>query len=69
MIERKIEKSKILLKNGTTIDVTIMSGIVVDDLLIQGMKAEGYRVISKKDCFPTIGRDLKNYLIRIGVLT
>jgi len=69
MIERTVMSSKICLKTGAVVEVTLLSGITTDDLLIQGMKAEGYRVITKKDVFPSVGRDLRDYLVRTGIVT
>jgi hypothetical protein len=68
MADRKEVSSRILLKDGKAVTVRVLDGFVIDDLLIQGMKAEGYRVITGKDVFPKIGRNLKDYLIKTGVL-
>lgn len=66
---RKDVKTRIILNDGTAIEVRALSGLVVDDVLIQGAKAEGYRVMTGKDVFPTTGRDIKDYLFRIGFVT
>jgi hypothetical protein len=65
---RKEESTRILLDDGSAVNVKVMDGIVVDDLVVQGMKAEGYRVMTGRDVFPAIGRDIKDYLIKIGVI-
>ena len=61
-------KNKVHLKNGVAITVRILDGLLIDDIIVLGMKAEGHRVITKRDAFPAIGRKLKDYLIRTGVL-
>ena len=48
--------------------MTVMDGILIDDLLISGAKAEGYRVMTGKDVFPSVDRKIKDYLIKTGVL-
>ena len=67
-MKRKEVSRRIILKDGTAITVRVMDGILVDDLLIGGMKAEGYRVMTGKDAFPEITRKLKDYLIKTGVI-
>ena len=65
---RKEKSIRILLKSGEAVTATVSDGLVIDDLVVQGMKAEAYRVVTGKDVFPAIGRDLKDYLIKTGVL-
>jgi hypothetical protein len=65
---RNVTSSRILLDDGSAVTVRVMDGFIIDDLVIQGMKAEGYRVVTGKDVFPTIGRDIKDYLIKTGVI-
>lgn len=66
---RKDVSTKIVLNDGTQLELRALDGLLVDDLLIQGAKAEGYRVMTGKDVFPTTGRDIKDYLFRIGFVT
>lgn len=68
MPKRKIESRRVVLQDGTAITVTTLDGILVDDLLISGMKAEGYRVMTGKDAFPDIDRKIKDFLIKTGVI-
>ena len=56
------------MKSGEAVTATVMDGFVVDDLVVQGAKAEGYRVLTGNDVFPEINRSLKDYLIKTGVL-
>lgn len=65
---RKTKSIRMLLPSGEAITATVMDGFVIDDLVAQGMRAEGYRVLTGKDVFPEVGRDLKDYLIKTGVL-
>jgi hypothetical protein len=60
---------RVLLEDGTTVELIIRDGLLVDHILEQGMRAEGYRVMTGKDVFPTVTRPLKDYLIRIGVIS
>lgn len=64
---RKEVSSHVHLKTGTAITVRVVDGLLVDDLVILAMKAEGYRVITGRDVFPTVNRKLRDYLIRTGV--
>lgn len=65
---RKTKSIRMILDSGEAVTATVMDGFVIDDLVTQGMRAEGYRVLTGKDVFPEIGRDLKDYLIKTGVL-
>lgn len=64
----KILKNRIILTDGSAVTVTVSDGILIDDILIGGMKAEGYRVITGRDIFPVVGRDIKDYLIKEGLI-
>lgn len=67
-MRRKVVSQRVVLQDGSAITVSVMDGILVDDLLISGMKAEGYRVMTGRDAFPSIDRRLKDYLIKPGVI-
>lgn len=69
MATRKETTSRIVLADGTTLDIRMLDGVLIDDLLIQGIKAEGYRVITGREVFPEINRKTLDYLLRIGVIT
>jgi tRNA U34 5-carboxymethylaminomethyl modifying enzyme MnmG/GidA len=68
MAKRKVVSKRVVLQDGTAITVTALDGILIDDMLISGMKAEGYRVMTGRDAFPDINRKLKDYLIKTGVI-
>jgi hypothetical protein len=68
-MSRKEVESRVVLANGQAVNIRMMDGLLIDDLLIQGMKAEGYRLITGEDVFPDITRKLKDYLIHTGVVT
>ena len=68
MAKRKEVVRRVVLANGRAMNVRVMDGLLADDLLIQGMKAEGYRVMTGRDAFPAVTRKLRDYLIRTGVL-
>ena len=65
----KERKQRVLLENGRAVEVVVRDGLLVDHLLVQGMKDEGYRVMTGRDVFPSITRKLKDYLIRTGVIS
>jgi hypothetical protein len=65
---RKELTQKIHLKNGTALTVKVVDGLLIDDILILSMKAEGYRVVTGRDVFPSVTRKLRDYLIKTGVL-
>lgn len=68
LIKRKEVSQRVVLEDGTAITVRVLDGLLIDDLLVVGMKAEGYRVMTGIDTFPTIDRKLKDYLIKTGVI-
>lgn len=65
---RKEVNQRVVLEDGTAITIRVMDSILIDDLLISGMKAEGYRVMTGIDVFPAIDRKIKDYLIKTGVI-
>lgn len=68
MADRKVVTQRVILDDGTAVTVRVLDGILIDDILISGMKAEGYRVMTGKDVFPGVDRKLKDYLIKTGVI-
>lgn len=68
MASRKETKQRIVLEGGDAVTVTVTDGILTDDLVISGMKAEGYRVMTGKESFPLIDRKIKDFLIKTGVI-
>lgn len=68
-MNRKEVTTKLTLEDGKAVEVRVMDGLLIEDLLIQGMKAEGYRVITGDDVFPEIDRKTKDYLIKVGVIS
>ena len=69
MAQRKESTIKSFTSGGLAVDVRVMDGIFIEDLIIQGMKAEGFRIITGNFRPPSITRDLKDYLIKLGVIT
>lgn len=65
---RKETSSRILLDGGAAVNVRVLDGLIVDDLVIQGAKAEAYRVVTGRDRFPEYDRNIKDYLIKINVI-
>lgn len=68
MAERKEESTRIVLTNGDAVTVTVRDGLIIDDLIVQGIKAEAFRIMTGRDVYPEVGRDLKDYLIKTGVI-
>lgn len=69
MATRKETTSYFVLPDGRGMTMRMLDGIIIDDILIQGAKAEGYRVVTGRDSFPEINRKTTDYLLRIGVIT
>lgn len=68
MAQRKAINRRVILTDGTAVTITVSDGILIDDILISGMKAEGYRVMTSKDVFPQVGRRVKDFLIKTGII-
>jgi hypothetical protein len=68
MAARKETSSYFVLPDGRGMTMRMLDGIIIDDLLVQGAKAEGYRVITGLEAFPEITRKTTDYLLRIGVI-
>lgn len=68
MAQRKETIRRVILKDGRAVTVRVMDGLLIDDVLILGMKAEGYRVMTGRDVAPTVDRKQKDYLIKTGIL-
>lgn len=66
---RKEIVSRVVLPDGRAIRIRVSDGLLIDDILISGMKAEGYRVVTGNDVFPEVTRKIKDYLIKTGVIT
>ena len=65
---RKELRKRILLQDGAAVNVTVLDGLLTEDIVISLMKAEGFRVMTGRDSFPSITRSLKDPLIRTGIL-
>lgn len=68
MAQRKTLNRRVVLSDGTAITITVSDGILIDDILVSGMKAEGYRVMTSKDVFPQVDRRVKDFLIKTGII-
>jgi len=64
----KETRKRVVMEGGKAVEIIVRDGLLVDHLLEQGMRAEGYRVMTGRDVFPTVSRSLKDYLIRTGVI-
>lgn len=67
-MKRKETTKRIILDDGRAVNVRVLDGLIVDDILVQGMKAEGYLVMTGRDAYPVTTRKLKDYLIKTGVI-
>lgn len=68
MADRREESTRILFNDGSATTITLRDGMIIDDIIIQGVKAEAYRIMTGKDVFPTVNRNIRDYLIKIGVI-
>ncbi len=68
MSTRKELTRRIVLKDGSAFTIKIKDDLIVEDVLILGMKAEGYRVSTGRDVAPIVDRRQRDYLIKTGVL-
>lgn len=68
MSKRKQITRRVITTEGDAVNIHVMDGILVDDLLILGMKAEGYRLCTGRDVSATVPRNIKDFLIRLGVI-
>lgn len=66
---RKKRIIKTFSSSGDPVTITVLDGLFVEDLVIQGMQAEAYRVITGNARDLVVGRDLKDYLIKLGIVT
>jgi hypothetical protein len=66
---RRALRKRVIFRNKNAINLVATDGLLPDDLLIQGMKAEGYRVMTGRDVFPSYGRKIRDYLIRLKTVT
>ncbi len=66
---RKESTSRVVLDDGRAVTVRVMNGLLIDDILVSGMKAEGYRLMTGNDVFPEVTRKIKDYLIKTGVIS
>lgn len=67
-MQRKETIQRVVLANGTAVTMRVLDGLLMDDVLVQGMKAEGYRVMTGRDVHPYTTRKIKDYLIRTGII-
>jgi len=68
MARRKEATTSVYLPDGTRMFIKVMDGLLPEDLIVQGAKAEGYRIITGKDKFPVIDKKTKDYLVRLDIL-
>lgn len=68
MPTRTVQTRRVVLPDGSAITVKVLDGLLIDDIIISGMKAEGYRVITGRDVFPAVDRKIKDYLVKTGIV-
>jgi hypothetical protein len=69
MAERKELTQRVVLNNGNSLDIRVLDGVVIDDVIVQATKAIGYLLVTGRDVFPDINRGMRDYLIKIGMIT
>ena len=65
---RKESASRVLLEGGGAVNIRVLDGLIIDDLVVQGAKAEAYRVSTGRDSFPEYDRNIRDYLIKTNVI-
>lgn len=68
MAKRKEITRRVVLEGGRAVTIRVLDGLLIDDILVQGMKAEGFRVMTGNDASSTTPRKIRDYLIRTGVI-
>lgn len=65
MYQRKESTKRMILKDGTAINVRILDGLMIEDLVSQHMEAYLFGLSNGTYTPPNIGRDIKDHLIRL----
>jgi len=69
MYQRKESTQRIILEDGTAINVRIMDGLLIEDIMIQHAQAAAFGIITGEDKRALIRRDIKDYLIRLYTIS
>jgi len=69
MYQRKESNKRVVLADGTAVNVRILDGIMIEDLLIQASQATAWKLMTGTDLGPNFKRDVKDYLIRLYTIS
>lgn len=69
MYQRKESIRRVVLEDGTAINVRILDGILIEDLMIQHAQARGFQEVTGISKSALIQRDIKDYLIRLYTIS
>lgn len=69
MYQRKESNKRMVLSDGTAVNIRILDSIMIEDIMVQHAQAQGWRVMTGKDLGPNIKRDVKDYLVRLYTIS
>lgn len=64
MARRQAVQTTITQPDGTRITMSVLDGLLPEDLVILGMKCEGYRLLTTRDAWSAPSKAIKDYLVR-----
>jgi len=65
MYQRTLDKKKLTFSDGSSFNMTVLDGLTIEDVLGQHMDAYLYGLATNNYVPAEIGRDVKDYLIRL----
>lgn len=65
---RREETTTLAFRNGTVYEVSVLDGIGIEDVLLQGMKMAAYKLVTGQDKFLMPGRDVRDFIVMTDVL-
>jgi hypothetical protein len=69
MYQRTLDKSKLTFSDGNKFNMVILDGLTIEDVLGQHMDAYLYGLSVGTYVAADIGRDVKDYLIKLYTIT
>lgn len=68
MYQRKESTTRLVLDDGSATDFKFVDGLLIEDIMLQHAHATGYSIVLGVDSPAKIGRDIKDYLIKLYTL-
>lgn len=69
MYQRKESNRRVILEDGTAINVRILDGLLIEDIMTQHAQAYAFQVVTGIEKRAIIGRDIRDYLIRLYTIS